>query len=131
MKSIFNEYGVPAETVTEVAHDLERIAREFFRQMMDEGYPISEIRGVGEYFGAALGCAVSEAVLTAAFAKKKAQHKDADSNLSDEEMVFAANGMRIEAIRAYKTRTNFGLKESMDAVENWIRNYNENNENQP
>lgn len=125
MKTMFNEFGVPNKEVNEAAEKVENIVRQLLRQMADaqregEGYLVSELRAVGGVFVQAVDCCVAEAVLDAAYNIRQAARRNADPNLCAEEIILSRAGNKIMAIKHYRERTTFGLKESKDAVEAWM-----------
>ena len=82
MNSVFNEFGVPNKAVNDIAYDIERLTKDFFNLLANEGYPISEIRAVGGVFVQAIDCSVAEAMKTAAHEKCQEARRNADSRIT-------------------------------------------------
>lgn len=125
MKTMFNEFGKPNAEVDEACVEIEKIARRLFQQMdrdakEGEGYPPVEIRAIGSVMVQAIDCCIAEAVLNAGQRIRETARRNADPNLSAEEILLARAGNKIMAIKHYRQRTIFGLKESKDAVEAWM-----------
>lgn len=125
MKTMFNEFGKPNEIVDAACVEIEKIARRLFQQMDSdaregEGYPTVEVRAIGSVMIQAIDCCIAEAVLNASQRIRETARRNADPNLSAEEIALAKTGNKIMAIKHYRERTIFGLKESKDAVEAWM-----------
>ncbi len=68
---LFNEFGVPNETVRAMDEELNRKVISFLDRLVAEGATMGEVRAVGGYFCQTIINCVAEAVLTSACRSRK------------------------------------------------------------
>lgn len=114
---LFNMFGVPNQAIQEKQAELVRMAQAYFKNLVDDGVELGELRAVASILSGAIDVACSETIMGSTTLVKRVNSDDILKTLLPEIVRLCRSDDRIPAIRIIRTNTDMGLKEAREYVD--------------